>query len=756
VRVLHFIAVAALACALVPARAEKRVALVIGNDRYANLTTNEQLHKAVNDARAIGAALTRLRFEVMSAENVDRSALVDKLDAFTQRLAPGDTAFFFFSGHGVTLGGVNYILPSDVPDIGENQESRLSHAALSEQEIVTDLKARGVGVAVVVLDACRTNPFRRSGGKGVGGEKGLMPPQQVKGVFSLYAASSGQAARDRLSDDDRNPNSVFSRVLAPVLTRPGIDLATLAIEVREEVAQIAAAAGYVQQPAYYDETTGGRVYLNGALPPGERQANAASPDAERAERAWSAIQYTTNVTVLDEYIRLYGNVPVYGPLARARREEVGEQGRNQAAQSFAPLVKKATASVVAVYAARVAGNQEATFADPVFRKFFGSGGEQVQRSVALGVIVDPTGLVVTTHHLIENADQVKVSLIDRREFEADIILKDKYADLAVLRLRNVHEPLAVIELGDSDALQAGDAVMALGNPSTGGQTVTRGIVSKVARTQVGTSDYQFLIQSDAATSPGDSGGALVDLGGRLVGINKAFSRSGDSHGVSAAIPVNMVKGVISAAQGGSPVMRRPWLGAKLQPVTPEIADSLNLKRPAGALVASVAPRGPAARAGMRAGDLVVSVDGQDVDDVDVFDYRLSTKAVGGEAIIAVMRGGREVKLTVPLETLPDAPREEAAIKTRSPFIGAKIANLSPALAEEMRLEVDPKGVVVIGVESGSTAESFGLQKGDIVLVVNNVRIETTRDLVNVTGKPSKMWRITIQRGGQQISATFNG
>ncbi len=424
--------------------------------------------------------------------------------------------------------------------------------------------------------------------------------------------------------------------------------------------------------------------------------------------------------------------------------------------SFAPVVKRVAPSVVNVYAARVVENVP-MFDDPIFRRFFGGGREQVQRSLGSGVIVDPTGLVMTNYHVIENADQVKVSLADKREFEADIVLKDQHADLAVLRIKDAREHFAAIELGDSDALQVGDIVMALGNPFGVGQTVTHGIVSAVARTQIGVTDYQFFIQTDAAINPGNSGGALVDLSGRLVGINTAiFSRSGGSQGIGFAIPANMVRAVIASAQGGSAVVRRPWLGAKLQPVTQEIADSLNLKRPAGALVSSVALRSPAARAGMKVGDLVVSVDGQDVDDANAFDYRFATKPLGGQAMVGVMRGGREVKLVVALETLPDTPRDEAVIKTRSPFLGAKIANLSPALAEELHLDVDAKGVVVTDVENSSTADSFGLQKGDIVLVVNNVRIETTHDLVNVISKPSRLWKLTIQRGGQQISAMFTG
>jgi Do/DeqQ family serine protease len=426
--------------------------------------------------------------------------------------------------------------------------------------------------------------------------------------------------------------------------------------------------------------------------------------------------------------------------------------------SFAPVVKRVAPAVVNVYAARVIENRLPMFDDPIFRRFFGSSPrEQVQRSLGSGVIVDPAGLVVTNFHVIENADQVRVSLADKREFEADIVLKDQHADLAVLRLKDARERFAAIELGDSDALQVGDLVLALGNPFGVGQTVTHGIVSAVARTQVGITDYQFFIQTDAAINPGNSGGALVDLSGRLLGINTAiFSRSGGSQGIGFAIPVNMVRGVIASAQGGSAVVRRPWLGAKLQAVTQEIAESLNLRRPVGALVSTVAARSPAGRAGMRTGDVVVAVDGQDIDDVNAFDYRFATKPLGGVAQIGVLRGGREVRLAVALESAPDIEREETLIKARSPLLGAKVANLSPALADQLRMDLDAKGVVVTDVENGSTAQSFGLQKGDIVLSLNNAKIESTQDLVRALSQPSRLWRLTIQRGGQQISAVFSG
>jgi Do/DeqQ family serine protease len=429
--------------------------------------------------------------------------------------------------------------------------------------------------------------------------------------------------------------------------------------------------------------------------------------------------------------------------------------------SYAPIVKRVTPAVVTVSAAKVVENRNPLMDDPFFRRFFGPqfGGprDQVQRSLGSGVIVDPSGLVVTNNHVIDGADQVKISLADKREFPVEIVLKDARTDLAVLRVKNGAERFPALEFGNSDQLQVGDVVLAVGNPFAVGQTVTHGIVSAVARTQVGISDYQFFVQTDAAINPGNSGGPLVDMAGKVVGINTAiFSRSGGSQGIGFAIPANMVRVVVASAKTGGGAVKRPWLGAKLQEITPELSKEFDLKRPGGAVVTSVLAGSPAARAGLKTGDVIVDVDGQAVDDPNAFSYRFTTHALGGSVPLGVVRGGRDIKVPVALETAPDAPRDEIVIQSRSPFLGVKVANLSPALADELQLNTSTPGVVVIDVADGTLGQNLGFQRGDIVISVNNQKIAKTADLERAAKAGSRLWRVTIMRGGQQISAVFGG
>lgn len=444
--------------------------------------------------------------------------------------------------------------------------------------------------------------------------------------------------------------------------------------------------------------------------------------------------------------------------AAAQERRVVPQSSAQLTLSYAPIVQRVAPAVVNVYATHVVENRNPFLADPFFRQFFGGlPSRQVERSLGSGVIVDPAGLVVTNFHVISGASQVKVALSDKREFDADIVLKDPRSDLAVLRIKNAHQRFPTLQFDDSDKLQVGDVVLAIGDPFGVGQTVTHGIVSALARTQLGTSDYQFFIQTDAPINPGNSGGALVDMNGRLVGINSAIaSSSGGSEGIGFAIPANLVRVVVASAEAGSQAVRRPWLGAKLQEVTPGIADSLGLKIPAGALVASVTPGSPAAAAGLKAGDLIVSIDGAAVEDPNGFDYRFATKPLGGTAQLGIRRQGREAVIPVALRPIPNRPSDQVAIGGSSPFSGATVANLTPALADQLRLDPQADGVVITAVADGSAADSIGFRPGDIVVAVNNHKIERSADLSRIADSGSQTWRITIRRGNQQISVVFSG
>jgi Do/DeqQ family serine protease len=436
--------------------------------------------------------------------------------------------------------------------------------------------------------------------------------------------------------------------------------------------------------------------------------------------------------------------------------------------SFAPAVRQAAPAVVNVYGSRTDRRQHAAM-EEFMRRFFGEGAPggprggpdgfqgRGQRSLGSGVVVDPSGLIVTNHHVVEGMTEVKVALADRREYEAAIVLSDPRTDLAVLKAKNA-PALAAVEFGDSEALQVGDLVLAIGNPFGVGQTVTHGIVSALARTQVGITDYQFFIQTDAAINPGNSGGALVDTGGRLVGINTAiFSRSGGSHGIGFAIPSSMVRAVVDSARDGAKTVRRPWLGARLQNVAPDIAESIGLERPSGALVAAVQEKSPAEEAGLKRGDLILAVGGKDVDTPESFGYRFSLQGTSGKAELTVLRNGERKVLPVRLTTPPETrPREPVKVKTRSPFAGATFVNMSPAVADELQLDIGSEGVAVTEVEANSAAMRVGFQKGDILLAVNREPVKSSKDVDRLSRGGGSFWEITINRAGQVLTTVQRG
>jgi len=434
-------------------------------------------------------------------------------------------------------------------------------------------------------------------------------------------------------------------------------------------------------------------------------------------------------------------------------------------QSFAPIVKRAAPAVVNVYVQHRVEQVVSPFGDdPFFGQLFGERfgvpRERIENSLGSGVLVDPSGLVVTNNHVIQGSgeEEITVALSDGREFPAKIVLKDEHTDLAMLRLDAKGAQFPVIQFADSDSLEVGDLVLAIGDPFGVGQTVTSGIVSALARTQVGISDYQFFIQTDAAINPGNSGGALVDMDGKLAGINTAiFSRSGGSHGIGFAIPSNMVRLVVQSALKGVTV-QRPWLGATLQPVTPDIADSLGLTTPSGALVAKLAAKGPAAKAGLVAGDVVVGVDDKEVKDPQGFEYRFMTKGIGGSAELSVLRKGAKLKTTIALlAPVEDPPRDARELVGRHPLSGCKVANLSPAVAQEVGLDDDSRqGVVVLDVKDKTPAARLGMKRGDIVVGLNNQKVASVAQLAAALDLSGGAWRLSLERDGKLFNLTISG
>ncbi|MDJ0948196.1 MAG: DegQ family serine endoprotease [Alphaproteobacteria bacterium] len=437
--------------------------------------------------------------------------------------------------------------------------------------------------------------------------------------------------------------------------------------------------------------------------------------------------------------------------------------RQQVELSFAPLVKQVAPAVVNIYTkTEVRQPISPLFNDPFFQRFFGDeffGGpdrKRIQNSLGSGVIIDPGGLIVTNHHVVADADEITVILSDRNEFEAEVVQTDKRTDLAVLRIGTGGRKVPALELRDADELEVGDLVLAIGNPFGVGKTVTSGIVSALARTNVGISDFRSFIQTDAAINPGNSGGALVSMDGKLVGINTAiFSRSGGSIGLGFAVPSNMVATVVAAAKGGKLV--RPWFGATAQNVTAEIAASLGLERPQGVLLSEIYPNGPADRAGLEVGDIVAAINRREIMDAQELRFRFATLPVGGAADLSIIRMGDTMDKSLALEAPPEIPpRNTTTLGGRSPLAGATVANLSPALAEEIGADLTLEGVIVLGVERGSPAHRFRLQRGDTVVELNGKSVTSVRILEELTSTRGRVWELTMRRKGRPYRIAVRG
>ena len=440
----------------------------------------------------------------------------------------------------------------------------------------------------------------------------------------------------------------------------------------------------------------------------------------------------------------------------AAQQKAVPQNGTDITMSFAPLVKRTAPAVVNVYAKSIVQQSanQSPFDDPLFRRFFGGDGsfgpprQRVANSLGSGVIVDSSGIIVTNNHVIKNGTDIRVALADKREFAAKIIIADERTDLAVLKIDVGEEDLPTLRFANSDNLEVGDLVLAIGNPFGVGQTVTSGIVSALARTSVGITDYQFFIQTDAAINPGNSGGALVNMNGELIGINSAiYSKSGGSVGIGFSIPSNMVKNVVQSAEAGQQIVR-PWLGASFQDVTAEIADSLGFARPEGALIVDLNAQSPLALSGLKRGDVIVAVDGKLLENAKELGYFIATAHVGENRLIEYRRGPASRQATIKLIAAPETiAREETLISGQTPLAGMVVANLSPAVADEMNLPSDAMGVVALEINIGPAQKFF--KKGDVLFDLNGLPLDSVETLRKALKDAPARWIIGVLRGGRK-------
>ncbi len=424
--------------------------------------------------------------------------------------------------------------------------------------------------------------------------------------------------------------------------------------------------------------------------------------------------------------------------------------------SFAPVVKAAAPAVVNIYASRVVEDRLSPFAgDPFFDQFFEGFGQtqpRVQNSLGSGVIVSPAGIVVSNYHVVGQATEIRVVLNDRREYAADLILGDKESDLAILRLQGAAD-LPALALRDSDQVEVGDLVLAIGNPFGVGQTVSQGIVSGLARSSVGQGRGYF-IQTDAAINPGNSGGALVDMQGRLVGINTAIlTRSGGSNGIGFAIPANLVQTVVAQAQSGASRFTRPWSGVTGQAMDAGMAEAMGLARPDGVLLSEIHPESPFAKAGLRPGDVVLSIAQEPTNTLQEMIFRLAALGVGAKATVTYLHVDGEATAEIALIAPPETPpRDPVTITDTSALRGLSVARINPAVSAEMGLPVDAAGVVV--TDAQGLAAQIGLRAGDVLLAINNRRVTSPQDVALAAAEPTRRWAIDVNRGGQIIRMRF--
>ncbi|MGR6431092.1 DegQ family serine endoprotease [Rhizobium sp. PAMB 3174] len=446
------------------------------------------------------------------------------------------------------------------------------------------------------------------------------------------------------------------------------------------------------------------------------------------------------------------------PLADAQDTKTVPSTREEMQLSFAPLVKQSKNSVVNVYAERLVQRRSALFDDPFFQQFFGQrmpNRTEKQSSLGSGVIVAADGFVVTNNHVVDGADDIKIALADGREYPCKVVLKDAGVDLAVLKIQS-KDSFTAMPIGNSDNAEVGDLVLAIGNPFGVGQTVTSGIVSALARNKLQSSDFSFFIQTDASINPGNSGGALMNMNGELIGINSAiFTRGGGSNGIGFAIPSNLVRVFVKAAESGAKSFERPYIGASFEPVTSDVAEALGLPVPRGALVTKVIKDGPSDKAGLKTGEVVVAVNGEEVEHPDALGYRLTTAGLGQTVDLTVIDNGKKRDMNIKLSVAPETvPRDTRTLDGNNPLAGAIVENLSPRVATELHLPADQTGVVISDFADNAMAVRAGFKPGDIIVAMNGQKVDSTKTLAAMLADDPGFWSFDINRGGQDIRQSF--
>lgn len=434
------------------------------------------------------------------------------------------------------------------------------------------------------------------------------------------------------------------------------------------------------------------------------------------------------------------------------------QSQAEISMGFAPLVKEAAPAVVNIFAKQIVQVRQSPFTgDPFFDQLFrgfGTPQPRVENSLGSGVILSEDGIVVSNYHVVGMSTDIRVQLNDRSEYTAEVLLADEESDLAILKLKDA-DGLPFLQFRDSDNVDVGELVMAIGNPFGVGQTVTSGIVSGLARSGVATGNARgYFIQTDAAINPGNSGGALIDINGDLIGINTSIlTRSGGSNGIGFAIPANLVAQFVDQARAGFDDFQRPWAGMFGQPVDADMAEGLGLDRAGGIVVSAMHEASPFLSAGVEAGDVIVALDGQPVNTPAEMIFRMSVAGLGSEVVVETLRDGEQMTQTVKMDVAPDVPsRDTIETGRKSAIPGMVISNINPAVLGEFGLPLSLEGVVV--ENSGEIGARLGIGPGDVLRVIDGTEILTTKDADKALRDARKRLTLEVQRGTQRVVMRF--